>query len=198
MTRLFLVRHGETEWSRDGRHTSITDLPLTERGIAQARHLRGHLDPAAFALILSSPRQRARVTAELAGFTGPYEPTLDDDLAEWSYGDYEGMTRAQIQERDPGWTIWTHVAVGGESAAAVTERLQRVVDRVVDSGAERAICFAHGHALRALVTVWLGLDIARGAQFQLDTATVSVLADAAGERSIERWNGPIGDAPAAQ
>lgn len=192
MTRLFLVRHGETEWSRDGRHTSVTDLPLTERGVAQARVLRGHLDPAEFSLILSSPRRRARRTAELAGFTGSYEPELDDDLAEWWYGDYEGLTRAQIQLRDPGWAIWTHPTAGGETATQVSARLQRVIDRVLASGADRAVCFAHGHALRALVTVWLGLEIGYGAQFQLDTATLSVLADADGERSVERWNAPVG------
>src|SRR4051812_38808600 len=172
MTELCLVRHGETEWSRDGRHTSITDLPLTERGEEQARRLYGHLDPASFGLILSSPRHRSRRTAELAGFTGRYEPEVDEDLAEWNYGDYEGITRAQIRQTDPGWTVWTRTPKNGETADQVRTRLQRVIDRVESAGAERAIVFSHGHALRALTLIWLGLDLTLGDQFPLDTGTV--------------------------
>ena len=124
MTRLFLVRHGETEWSRDGRHTSVTDLPLTDHGRAQALRLYGHLDPAAFGLVLSSPRHRAQITAELAGFVGPHAPEVDEDLVEWSYGDYEGLTSPQIHERDPGWTIFTRDPAGGETAEQVRTRLK--------------------------------------------------------------------------
>lgn len=188
MTRLYVVRHGETEWSRSGQHTSVTDLPLTEQGEEQARALHGHLDPAAFELILSSPRRRALHTAELAGFTGTYEPQVDEDLAEWFYGDYEGRTSDDIHATDPDWTIWTHATPGGETAAQVRKRMDRVVERVRESGVDQAICFAHGHALRALTVRWLELDLTLGARFPLDTGTVSVLGDAKGIPALERWN----------
>jgi broad specificity phosphatase PhoE len=192
MTSLFLVRHGETEWSRSGQHTSYTDLPLTDTGRAQAAKLLGHLDPAIFGLVLSSPRQRASETAELAGFTGAYAPRIDEDLSEWDYGAYEGLTRRQIQEQQPGWTIWTHGGgPGGESADDVARRLRRLIDRIEASGADPVICFAHGHALRAMTMVWLGLDLSIGAHFELDTATVSVLIDDEYGRSIQRWNAAV-------
>jgi broad specificity phosphatase PhoE len=188
MTELYLVRHGETEWSRDGRHTSVTDLPLTEVGEQQARRLLGHLRPQDFQLILSSPRRRARETAELAGFGDPYELQVTEDLVEWNYGDYEGETSAEINESVPGWTIWTHPAPHGETAAQVADRLDRVVARVRESGVERAICFGHGHALRALTMRWLGFDLGLGGHFPLDTSTVSVLGEEKGLPSLERWN----------
>jgi broad specificity phosphatase PhoE len=188
MTELYLVRHGETEWSRDGRHTSVTDLPLTEIGEQQARRLFGHLRPQDFQLILSSPRRRARETAELAGFGGAYEPQVTEDLVEWNYGDYEGKTSAEINESVPGWTIWTHPVPLGETAAHVADRLDRVVARVRESGVERAICFGHGHALRALTMRWLGFDLGLGGHFPLDTSTVSVLGEEKGLPSLERWN----------
>lgn len=188
MTELYVVRHGETEWSANGRHTSVTDLPLTERGEQQARALVGHLDPADFQLVLSSPRRRARDTAELAGFTGEHAPQLDEDLAEWAYGDYEGRTSADIHEDVPGWTIWSHPTPGGETADQVAERLDRVVRRVRDSGVERAVCFAHGHSLRALAMRWLGFDLTLGVHFPLDTSTVSVLGEEKGQPALERWN----------
>jgi broad specificity phosphatase PhoE len=188
---LYLVRHGQTEWSRDGKHTGLTDIPLTDKGEEQARQLLGHLDPASFGLILSSPRQRATRTAELAGFTGAYAPEITEDLVEWDYGDYEGRTSREIQETVPGWTIWTHPAPEGEAADHVTERLRRVIDRVLSSEVERAICFGHGHALRALAVCWLGLDISHGLQFELDTGTVSVLSLPKGVRGLQRWNAPV-------
>ena len=188
MTELYVVRHGETEWSANGRHTSVTDLPLTERGEQQAKLLIGHLQPADFGLVLSSPRRRARDTAELAGFTDEHEPQLDEDLAEWSYGEYEGRTSAEIQEEVPGWTIWSHATPGGESADQVAARLDRVVARVRSSGVERAICFAHGHSLRALAMRWLGFDLTLGVHFPLDTSTVSVLGEEKGLPALERWN----------
>ncbi len=191
MTRLFLIRHGETEWSRSGQHTSVTDLPLTPRGEEQARSLIGHLDPRRFQLILTSPRQRAWRTAELAGFTGEFKPQVDEDLVEWSYGDYEGKTSDQIQESTPDWTIWTHLAPGGETAEEVRVRLDRVVARVRKSGAEQAICFAHGHSLRALTLRWLGFDLALGGHFPLDTGTVSVLGEAKAIPALEKWNAEV-------
>ena len=187
-TRLFLVRHGETEWSRSGQHTSITDLPLTENGKRLASALKGHLSPQDFQLILSSPRRRARATAELAGFVGPYEPQIDDDLAEWFYGDYEGKTSPEIWKTVPGWTIWSGDVPNGETATEVATRLDRIVARVRGSGVDQAICFGHGHALRALTMRWLGFDLKLGVHFPLDTGTVSVLGEDRGAPALDRWN----------
>ena len=188
MTQLFLVRHGETEWSKSGKHTSVTDLPLTALGEEQARKLLGQLKPADFGLVLSSPRRRAWVTAELAGFTGPYAPQIDEDLVEWSYGDFEGLTSAEIRSLVPDWTIWTHPAPGGESPERVAARLDRVVARVRASGVDQAICFGHGHALRALTMRWLEFDLARGVQFPLYTSTVSVLGEEKNRPALWKWN----------
>jgi probable phosphoglycerate mutase len=181
---LWLVRHGETEWSRDHRHTSTTDLPLTEVGIEVATGLAARLDPAAFGLVLTSPRQRARETARLAGFP---DPEVDADLAEWGYGDYEGITTAEIRESVPGWTVWTHPTPGGETADQVGARLDRVVERVAGRPG-RTLVFGHGHALRVLTARWLGLPVPDGRLFRLDTATVSVLGHERDCRVILRWN----------
>lgn len=189
MTDLTIVRHGETEWSKNGRHTGITDLPLTPDGEAEAEKLHGHLDPASFGLILSSPLERARKTAEIAGFTGEYEPKIDEDLAEWRYGDYEGLTSATIHETDPNWTIWDRGGPDGESPEQIKQRLGRLVERVRGSGVDQAICFAHGHILRALMLVWIDIDLGVGERFPLGTGTVSVLGDVKdGIRALERWN----------
>jgi broad specificity phosphatase PhoE len=188
MTQLFLVRHGETEWSKSGKHTSVTDLPLTALGEEQARKLLGQLEPADFGLVLSSPRRRAWVTAELAGFTGPYAPQIDEDLVEWGYGDFEGLTSEEIRSLVPDWTIWTHPAPGGETAEQVAARLDRVVARVRASVVDQAICFGHGHALRALTMRWLEFDVARGVQFPLDTSTVSVLGEEKNRPALWKWN----------
>lgn len=188
VTQLFIVRHGETEWSRDGRHTSHTDLPLTDHGVEQARALNGQLTPGDFQLVLSSPRRRALDTAELAGFTGEHAPVVDEDLTEWFYGDYEGLTSDTIHETDPGWTVWSAPVPGGETADQVTARLTRVVERVRDSGVERALCFGHGHALRALAMCWLEFDLTLGVQFPLETSTISVLGTEKGQPALERWN----------
>ena len=190
MTRLYLVRHGETEWSRDGRHTSVTDLPLTDHGRDQALRLFGHLDPGAFGLVLTSPRHRARITAELAGFVGPHAPEVTEDLVEWFYGDYEGRTSDQIHEDDPGWTIFTADPAGGETAEQVRARLTRVIERVRSSGVEQAVVFSHGHALRALTLLWLDLDLTLGDRFPLDTSTVSILGEAKGRGALRQWNAP--------
>ncbi len=181
---LWLVRHGATEWSVDGRHTSTTDLPLLPEGEEVARGLRDRLDDPAFALVLTSPRLRARRTAELAGFA---DAEVDDDLREWDYGDYEGVTTAEIRERDPGWTVWSHPTPGGETAAQVQERLDRVVARVraVDGS---CLVFGHAHALRALTARWLELPVTDGRHFRLDTATVSVLTYERESPVVLRWN----------
>jgi broad specificity phosphatase PhoE len=168
---VWLVRHGETEWSRDGRHTSTTDLPLTEEGRRVAETLRDRLDHQAFSLVLTSPRERARETARLAGHG---EAHVDADLAEWDYGELEGLTTPQIRETYPDWTIWQGPVPGGESATQVSDRLDRVVARCRAADG-RVLVFGHGHALRALAARWLGLPVADGRHLRLDTATVSVL-----------------------
>ncbi len=181
---LYLVRHGETQWSRDGRHTSTTDVPLTPSGEQTARALAPTLARECFDLVLTSPRRRARHTAELAGFADAQD---EPDLAEWDYGDYEGITTPEIRETVPGWSIWTHPVPGGESADEVTTRLDRVVERV-RSLEGSVLVFAHGHSLRALTARWLGLDVSEGRHFLLDTATVSVLGDDRGQSVVVRWN----------
>src|SRR5690349_6393957 len=150
---LWLVRHGATEWSVAGRHTSVTDLPLLPEGERTATALRGRLAAVDFRLVLTSPRQRARHTAELTGFA---DAEVTDDLAEWAYGDYEGLTTAQIRESVPGWTVWTHPSPGGESADQVADRCDRVVARARQTPG-RTMAFAHGHLLRVLAARWLGL-----------------------------------------
>ena len=185
MTLLYLVRHGETEWSRSGRHTSLTDLDLTQRGVEQARSLRAQLDPADFGLALASPRLRAQRTAGLAGFD---DVQTDDDLAEWHYGQYEGLTSVEIRNRYPGWRIWFNGCVGGESAEDVRARLTRVAARVRASGVERAICFGHGHALRVLALAWLDFPVMFGQSFPLDVASVSILGHEKESPAVLRWN----------
>ena len=185
MTELYIVRHGETEWSKSGRHTSFTDLDLTDHGIEEAKRLRGLLDPSEFDLVLSSPRLRARRTAELAGFP---DVEIDEDLMEWNYGDYEGRTSVQIRKQVPGWRIWTHHIPGGEQHGEVMERLGRVAERIRYSEVDKAICFAHGHSLRVLALSWLNIDISRGASFPLKTGSVSILGYEKESPAILRWN----------
>lgn len=185
MTQLYLVRHGQTEWSMTGRHTSTTELDLTDVGVEQAASLRGRLRREDFDLVLSSPRLRARRTAELAGF-GDYE--VDEDLAEWNYGDFEGLTAHQIRQQWHGWRIWFNGAEGGESAEQVRARLTRVVTRVRESGAERAICFGHGHASRVLALCWLDFPIIFGQSFPLEVASISVLGREKESPAVIRWN----------
>jgi len=181
---VWLVRHGETEWSRDGRHTSTTDLPLTDEGRRVAASLRDRLDDDPFALVLTSPRERARETARLCGHP---EAEVDDDLAEWDYGDLEGRTTAEIRESHPEWSIWEGPVPGGDSAGQVGARLDRVVARcrAVDG---RVLLFGHGHSLRALAARWLGLPVADGRHLRLDTATVSVLGWERETPVVLRWN----------
>jgi probable phosphoglycerate mutase len=181
---LWLVRHGATEWSTNGRHTGSTDVPLTDDGRRQAAGLFRELDRQPFALVLTSPRSRARETAKLAGFAGA---AVDDDLVEWDYGDYEGLTSAQIHETAPGWTVFTGVSPNGETAEQVEARARRVLDRCrgADGG---VLLFAHGHFLRAFTGVVLGFGPRGGAHFALDPGTVSVIGTEHGERALRRWN----------
>jgi broad specificity phosphatase PhoE len=181
---IWLARHGATEWSANGRHTGRTDIPLTAEGRTEAASLFRPLDRQRFALVLTSPRDRARETARLAGFA---DATVDDDLVEWDYGDYEGLTSDQIQERDPGWTIFTGAVPGGETAEEVGARAQRVLDRIgpVDG---RVLLFAHGHFLRVFTAVGLELGPREGRRFALDPATISVIGSERGVRALTRWN----------
>ena len=181
---LWLVRHGETEWSRDGLHTSYSDLALTDRGVETARLLAPRLEAKSFVLVLTSPRRRARHTAELAGYA---DAVVDADLAEWDYGDYEGISTAQIRRRVPGWTVWTHPSPDGETARQVGARLDRVVARV-RAAEGPVLAFAHSHALRALAARWVGQPVTEGRCFRLDTATVSVLGWERETPVILRWN----------
>jgi broad specificity phosphatase PhoE len=182
--RIWLVRHGETEWSKSGRHTSTTDLPLTSEGERIAAGLRDRLAEQKFALVLTSPRQRARRTAVLAGFP---DAEVDEDLVEWDYGDYEGITTAEIRKTVPGWTIWARPVPNGETPAAVAARLDRVRQRINDVAGD-VLVFGHSHALRGLTARWLELDVTEGRHFVLNTATVSVLGWERGSPAIHRWN----------
>jgi broad specificity phosphatase PhoE len=183
-SEVWLVRHGETEWSAIGRHTSTTDLTLTADGRRVARTLEDRLDHTAFALVLTSPRKRARETARLCGHA---DATVDADLAEWDYGELEGLTTPQIRETYPDWSIWDGPVPGGESAAEVTERLDRVVTRCRATNC-RVLLFGHGHSLRALAARWLDLPVADGRHLKLDTATVSVLGWERETPVVLRWN----------
>ena len=182
--QVWLVRHGETEWSRTGQHTGASDLPLTTAGEQAAGALVDRLDDDPFDLVLTSPLQRAHRTAELAGFA---DAEIEPDLVEWDYGSYEGLTTPQIRETVAEWTVWTHGAQGGEDAAAVGRRLDRVVARLRDGG-DRCLVFAHGHCLRALAARWLGQPASDGRFYRLDTATVSVLGYERETPVIVRWN----------
>ncbi len=185
-TTLLLVRHGETEWSRDGRHTGRTDLELTTAGERQAKELRPLLERWPSDAVLCSPLQRARRTAELAGLL-PYD--VDDDLREWDYGDFEGLTSDEIHESLPGWSIWDGPWRGGESAADVAARADRVIRRALGEGPGRRVALvAHGHVLRSLAARWLGEPVRTGRFLGLDTSTVCELGWEHANPVIHRWN----------
>jgi probable phosphoglycerate mutase len=181
---VWLVRHGETDWSRRRLHTSVTDVALTEAGTAAALELGEKLTGRSFALVLTSPRLRARRTAELAGFPAA---VLDGDLAEWAYGEHEGISTEEIRRTVPGWTIWSHTAPGGETPEQVRDRVDRVIARVraVDGD---SLLFGHAHSLRALAARWLGEDVRDGRLYRLDTGTLSVLGYERETPVIARWN----------
>jgi len=190
MGEVILLRHGQTEWSASGRHTSYTDLDLTERGEEEAVALRPQLEGRTFAAVLSSPRRRARRTAELAGLT---VTTVTDDLAEWNYGEYEGITSATIRETRPTWSLWTDGAPGGESPAEVAARLDRVLARArtfLETGDVALI--AHGHSLRVAGARWIGLPAGGGGLLTLGTATLSTLGFEHGNPVIDTWNAACG------
>jgi broad specificity phosphatase PhoE len=185
-TRLVLVRHGETEWSRSGRHTGRTDIPLTDRGREQAVQLGRELRGRTFSRVLSSPLERARETCRLAGFGDRVE--LIDDLREWDYGAYEGRTRLEISRDVPGWTVWTHPMLDGESLEDLDRRADRVIAAILPVGGD-VLIFSHGHFLRVLAARWIEQPAELGSRLELATATLSELGWEQDRRVIEGWNG---------
>jgi len=182
-SRVWLMRHGETEWSRSGQHTSRTDLPLTKQGESRAVALGKALAGRKFVRVYSSPMRRALETCRLAGYTAE----ITDDLCEWDYGAYEGLTTAEIQRTAPGWTIWTGAVPGGETVAQVGARADRVVAMALDADGDVAL-FSHGHMLRVLASRWMGLEPDAGRLLALSTGSVSVLDWEHTTRVLQSWN----------
>jgi probable phosphoglycerate mutase len=183
LRRVVIVRHGETEWSVALRHTGRTDLSLTPAGRRRARALASDL-AGSYSIVLSSPLRRARETCELAGFAGP---ELDQDLQEWDYGEYEGLTTPEIRARRPGWNLWRDGCPGWESASQVGARADLVLARLRAAGGD-ALVFAHGHMLRVLTARWLGMPPEAGAHFVLAAGSIGVLGFERETEVIERWN----------
>lgn len=187
--RVFLLRHGETEWSRTGKHTGRTDVPLTERGrelAAEAGRLVAGLRDMPPALVLTSPRRRARDTARLAGF---HVDDVDERLAEWDYGEYEGRTTEEIRETVPGWTVWTHPCPGGETAAEVGKRADRVIAHTAEAlGQGDVVLVGHGHFSRVLVARWIGLPATEGVRFAMEAPSWAVLGRERGVPRLDNVN----------
>jgi probable phosphoglycerate mutase len=185
---IYLLRHGETEWSLNGRHTGVTDIPLTENGRRIARLLRPILAKEKFALVLTSPLQRARETCELAGLGAV--ATVHGDLMEWNYGKYEGLTTDEIRQTNPNWSVFRDGCPGGESPVEIGVRADRIVAklRAVDGN---VALFAHGHILRVLGARWINLSASHGEHFLLDTATLNVLGYYRESPAFKIWNAPL-------
>jgi broad specificity phosphatase PhoE len=183
--QLWLVRHGETEWSASGRHTGTTDLALSEAGRRHATSLRERLQGQDFARVLTSPLQRAQVTCELAGFGDRAE--VVNDLAEWDYGQDEGLTTPEIREQRPGWTVWRDGPNGGETAEDVGRRADRVIALVAEAPGP-VLAFGHGHMCRVIGARWIGLPAAEGIRLKLSTAAVCVLGHDRETPAIDHWN----------
>jgi broad specificity phosphatase PhoE len=187
---IVLVRHGETEWSRDLKHTGRTDVRLTDNGRHEAERLRGALAGRRFSRVLTSPLQRAAETCRLAGLGDRAETT--DTLLEWDYGEYEGITTKEIREGRPGWFLWRDGCPGGEAAAQVGARVDPLVDELASMDGDVAV-FSHGHVLRVLTARWLELPPETGARFALGTGTLSILGFEREARVIRRWNAPVAE-----
>jgi probable phosphoglycerate mutase len=184
---VWVLRHGETEWSRDGKHTSRTELDLTAAGVVEATALRPAMDRLGIELTLCSPRLRARRTAELAGLV-PFEVT--EDLREWDYGEFEGQTTPEILSRYPDWTIWDGPWPGGETAAEVQARADRLIERVRGESAERVALVGHGHFSRVVAARWVTEKVVVGRWLDLDTGTVSQLGWQREDPVLKHWNVP--------
>ena len=184
---IWLLRHGATEWSRNGRHTGNSDIPLLPDGEEEARALEPILCRETFSQVWVSPLQRARRTCELAGLGTHAE--VHQDLREWDYGDYEGITTPEIRKSVPTWSVWSHGCPGGEDAAAVTNRCQRVIDQLLTIEGNVAL-FAHGHILRSLAGTWMEQGACGGKHLILGTGTYSVLGFERENRALKHWNAP--------
>jgi probable phosphoglycerate mutase len=182
---IWLIRHGETEWSASGRHTGRSDIALTATGRSQAEALSRHLEGRRFERVLVSPLARARDTCRLAGYEAVAE--VEPAIAEWDYGDYEGRTTAEIRVERPGWSVWSHDLPGGERLEAVAGRADRVVGGLSDVEGEVAV-FSHAHLLRVLTARWLGLEPVEGRRFVLGTAAIAVLGWERENRVVVCWN----------
>jgi probable phosphoglycerate mutase len=182
---VWLVRHAETEWSRSGRHTGRTDVPLTDAGRERAEALGALMGGHDFTLVLSSPLERARETARLAGFGDPCQ--VREDLLEWDYGDYEGITTAEIREERPDWYLWRDGVPNGETAVEVAARCDRVIEEILATAGDVAL-FAHGHILRALAARWLEEPVSFGGRLYLSTGSVGVLGFEREVRVVRLWN----------
>ena len=183
--QIFIARHGATEWSKSGQHTSRTDLPLLEEGREQAAELGRKLAGVEFSLVLCSPLRRARETCELAGFGDVAE--LTDDLREWDYGEYEGLTTPQIREANPSWWLWRDGCPGGESPPEIGARVDGVLARFAEVEGN-GLAFAHGHVLRVFTARWLEMEVAAGARFKLEAGSLGILAHERETHVIERWS----------
>lgn len=190
MSEIWLIRHGETEWSRSGAHTGRTDLPLTPAGCRKALEIGRYLAGRPFALVLTSPMKRARETCRLAGYGEAAQ--VDPNLCEWNYGDYEGRTTAEIRAERPDWSLWRDGVPNGEQIGQVAERARTALARAVDSGGDAAL-FAHGHFLRILAACWLCLPPEDGRLWALDTASISRLGYERETRVIRSWNRVAGE-----
>ena len=186
--QIYVIRHGETEWSLSGQHTGVTDIPLTENGRNLARFLHPVLAKESFALVLTSPLQRAKETCKLSGLESQAE--IDANLMEWNYGDYEGLTSEQIHEKTPGWLIFTDGAPRGETPGQVGERVDHVIKRIRAVKGNVAL-FAHGHILRVLVARWIDLPAMAGRKFLLDTGTLNILTYYRGFPAVKTWNASL-------
>ena len=184
--RIIVVRHGETAWSREKRHTGRSDLPLTAEGREQARGLMAQLAGLDFAAVFVSPLQRARETCELAGFAD--RAVVEPDLIEWDYGEYEGMTSSEIEQRRPGWTLFGDGVIGGETIGDVAARAERVIARVRAAEGD-VLLFGHGHQLRILTALWLEFSAAAAQHLQLATASPSTLGFEHDWTALLSWNG---------
>ena len=182
---IYLARHGETEWSVSGRHTGVTDIPLTDDGRRHAEALAPRLAGRGFAAVLTSPMQRARETCRLAGLGD--RAVVRNELMEWNYGDYEGETTPDIRRTVPGWSVWTHGAPGGESPEEVGARCDALIAELVEAEGD-VVCFAHGHILRVLGARWMGIPPGKGANLLLSTGTLSILGWERTNRAIRLWN----------
>ncbi|MEC4680154.1 MAG: histidine phosphatase family protein [Nitrospirota bacterium] len=185
---VYIIRHGETEWSLNGQHTGVTDIPLTENGRTLAKLLQPVLAKESFALVLTSPLQRARETCKLSGLGD--QADVDTNLMEWNYGEYEGITSRQIHETVPGWLVFNDGAPGGETPEQIGARADRVIAKVRSVRGVVAL-FAHGHILRVLVARWLDLPATAGRNFLLDTGTLNILSYYRGYPAVKTWNAPL-------